>query len=170
MSLPQEKGALSWLTALPMIEFSFTLHKDGFRDALCLLMDGNPQDYLRSVTVDINLQQTMVSHAPCVVFLHCENEIRDITATLFSEVCNKVTIEPHLQPLPGEQLTGASTNIQDAAQLDIAMNGPWGDGMKRLTWTSECSTPLPSQTVRQTSQCLIVSTKTKRKGSMSRGF
>ena len=30
------------------------------------------------------------------------NEVRDITASLLSEVCHGVTIEPHLQPLTGE--------------------------------------------------------------------
>ena len=36
MELAQEKGASSWLTALPVAEFGFTLHKSAFRDALCL--------------------------------------------------------------------------------------------------------------------------------------
>ena len=54
------------------------------------------------------------------------NEIRDITAALSSEVCNSVTIEPHLQPISGEQLSGASANSQDGARLDVAMNGLWG--------------------------------------------
>ena len=31
------------------------------------------------------------------------NEIRDVTASLLSEVCNNVATEPHLQP-PGEVL------------------------------------------------------------------
>ena len=36
------------------------------------------------------------------------------------------TVEPHLQPLSGEQLSGASANFQDGAYLDVAMNGLWG--------------------------------------------
>ena len=36
MSLAQEKGASSWLIALRMEEFGFTLHKGAFRDALAL--------------------------------------------------------------------------------------------------------------------------------------
>ena len=54
------------------------------------------------------------------------NEIRDLTANLLSEVCNEVTIEPHLQPLSGEQLSGATANSQDGARLDVATNGLWG--------------------------------------------
>ena len=36
MDLVQEKGASSWLTALPIDEFGFTLHKSAIRDALAL--------------------------------------------------------------------------------------------------------------------------------------
>ncbi len=36
MKLAQEKGASSWLTALPIEEFGFTLHKRAFQDALAL--------------------------------------------------------------------------------------------------------------------------------------
>ena len=36
-----------------------------------------------------------------------------------------VCIEPHLQPITGEHLSGASANTQDGARLDIAANGLW---------------------------------------------
>jgi len=36
LSLASEKGALSWLSALPVEENGFPLHKATFRDALCL--------------------------------------------------------------------------------------------------------------------------------------
>ena len=54
------------------------------------------------------------------------NEVRDITATLLTEVCHGVTTEPHLQPLSGEPLSYHSANIQDGARLDVAMYGFWG--------------------------------------------
>ena len=54
------------------------------------------------------------------------NEIRDLTANLLSEVCNDVCIEPDLQPLTREVLTGASSNVQDGARLNIAANGVGG--------------------------------------------
>ncbi len=38
------------------------------------------------------------------------NEIRDLTASLLTEVCPNVAIEPHLQPLSGETFRLASTN------------------------------------------------------------
>ena len=36
VELSQEKGASIWLTALPIENHGFTLHKSAFRDALCL--------------------------------------------------------------------------------------------------------------------------------------
>ena len=55
------------------------------------------------------------------------NEIMDLTANVLSEVCHDVCIEPVLQPLTGEVLSGASAIREDAARLDIAADGFWGD-------------------------------------------
>ena len=54
------------------------------------------------------------------------NEIRDLTANLLSEVCNNISIEPHLQPLSEEHLFQATANSQDGARLDVAANRLWG--------------------------------------------
>ena len=59
------------------------------------------------------------------------NEIRDVTASLLTEVCHDVMIEPNLQPLTGEALTGATSNTADGARLDIAVNGFWGGRFER---------------------------------------
>ena len=53
------------------------------------------------------------------------NEIRDITATLLTEVCSNVATEPHMQPLSGETFRLASTNTDDGARLDISARGFW---------------------------------------------
>ena len=120
------------LTALPVAEFGFTLHKSAFCDALCLRYGWQPS------RVPLNCDcgsQFSVEHA-----LSCpkrgfpsirHNEIRDLTANLLSEVCNDVCIEPHLQPITGEHLSGASANTQDGARLDIAANGLWGGRYER---------------------------------------
>ena len=59
------------------------------------------------------------------------NEIRDLTASLMTEVCNDVQLEPDLQPLTGEQLTYTTANVEDGARLDIAANGFWGGRYER---------------------------------------
>ena len=53
------------------------------------------------------------------------NEVRDLTASLLSEVCANVAIEPTLQELSGESLHGAA-NKDGGARLDIAVDGFWG--------------------------------------------
>ena len=47
------------------------------------------------------------------------NEIHDITASLLTKVCRDVCMEPNLQPVTTDQLSGASANQQDGARLDI---------------------------------------------------
>ena len=59
------------------------------------------------------------------------NEVRDMTATLLSEVCHDVATEPTLQPISGEVLEGATANSQDGARLDIAASGFWGGRFER---------------------------------------
>ena len=51
------------------------------------------------------------------------NEVRDITATLLTEVCHGVTTSPHLQPLSGESLSHRSAITEDGTRLDVAMYG-----------------------------------------------
>ena len=58
------------------------------------------------------------------------NEIWDLTASLISEVCSDVEIEPRLQPLSGEQFLHASANRNAEARLDIKARGFWGGAFK----------------------------------------
>ena len=57
--------------------------------------------------------------------------MRDITASLLSEVCHGVTIELHLQSLSGEILSHRSAIIDDGAHLDVAMFGFLGGRFDR---------------------------------------
>ena len=59
------------------------------------------------------------------------NEVRDITASLLSEVCHNVAIEPHLQPLSGKHMNLLTANTDTNAHLDIAADGVWGGRFKR---------------------------------------
>ena len=59
------------------------------------------------------------------------NEIRDITANLLSEFCNDVRVEPDLQELTTEELSGCTPNTTNGARLDIAINGFWGGRFQR---------------------------------------
>ena len=45
------------------------------------------------------------------------NEVRDLTANLMAEECHDVCIEPTLQPVTGERLSGASAITDEGARL-----------------------------------------------------
>ena len=100
LDLATIRGASAWLSALPLSEYGFSLHKAAFHDAVALRY-GWP------------LQRTP-SHCACgAAFsvdhaLSCpkgglpslrHNEIRDLTARLLTEMCHQVQVEPELQPV-----------------------------------------------------------------------
>ena len=92
----QERGASSWLTALPLEEFNLSLHKGAFRDAIALRYGWQPINIPskcacgHSFTVEHALSCSMGGFP---TLRH--NEIRDLTANLMSEVCHNVCVEPH---------------------------------------------------------------------------
>ena len=133
LDLAVEKGASTWLTALPLDEYGFALHKSAFQDALALRYGWLP---LRAPTHCACGTSFSVEHA-----LSCpkgglpsirHNEVRDLTATLLTEVCSQVATEPELQPVSQEEFSLSTANVQDGARLDIVMNGFWGEDQSVL--------------------------------------
>ena len=59
------------------------------------------------------------------------NEIRDTFATLMSEACFDVEIEPKFRSLQGESFVNNSTTTDEDAQLDVKANGLWGSRFNR---------------------------------------
>ena len=105
VDLARRKGSSSWLTTLPLTEHGFALHKAAFHDALALRYSWVPNNM--PSTCDCG-KHFSVEHA-----LSCarggfptirHNEVRDITATLLTEVCHDVCVEPDLQPVTSNQL------------------------------------------------------------------
>ena len=70
------------------------------------------------------------------------NEIRDITASLLTEVCTEVCVEPELQPATPDQLNGASANSRDGARLDVSANGVWGGRYQKTFFDVRVFNPL----------------------------
>ena len=124
----QEKGTSSWLSVVPIKDLGFALHKRAFRDALALRY-GWPLHLVPSLCrcgEPFEVDHVMsCRHGGFHTLRH--NEIRDLLAGLFREVCHDVSVEPCLQPLTGEQFP-ASTNKSDEARLDIRARGFWGTG------------------------------------------
>ena len=59
------------------------------------------------------------------------NELRNLTASFLSEVCTNVAVEPPLQELSGEELSGATANRKSGARLDVVADGFWGLSRER---------------------------------------
>ena len=155
VTLAKEKGSSSWLTALPLAEHSFTLHKGAFHDALALRYGWTPSNLPANCGCGSSFS---VEHAlTCAKggFVHCRhNEIRDLTATLLTEVCKDVRVEPELQPVTHDVLNGATANSQDGARLDIAANGVWGGNFERTYFDVRVFNPhAPTNRHTQLSSC-----------------
>ena len=56
------------------------------------------------------------------------NEVRDLTASLLTEVSHNVQTEPSLQPVTTETFSLVSANTADDAHLDIKTRGFWSRG------------------------------------------
>ena len=128
-----EKGSSSWVTALPIDDHSFTLHKGAFRDALCLqynwILPHLPTSCVCGAGLTVEHALTCPTGSGYTFIRH--NEIRDNLAKLLTEVCHDVCIEPHLQPLSSESFTACSVITGDSARLDVAASGFWGGRFER---------------------------------------
>ena len=82
------------------------------------------------------------------------NEIRDIAATLCTEVCNDFCMESDLQPLMSDQLRGSSANQQDDARLDISATGVWGGRFKKSYFDVRVLNPLAPTNRNWGSSCM----------------
>ena len=132
MDLAQEKGASTWLTSLPIEEYGFSLHKGAFLDAVALRYGWEPSKTPSSCACGVKFTIEHAMSCPKGGFPSIRhNEVRDLTATLLTEVCHDVCVEPDLQPLTGEQMNNATAITDAGARLDIAANGFWGGRFKR---------------------------------------
>ena len=126
VDLSKEKGSSSWLMVLPLDDHDLCLHKGEFRDALSLRygwsLSNIPQTCNCGKPFSVN--HAMVCHMGGFPTIR-HNEIRDITASLLTEVCHKVATEPCLQSLSGETFDLRSANVADNARLDIRARGFW---------------------------------------------
>ena len=102
--LASEDGTSSWLTAIPLNQYGFTLHKGTLCDALCLCYGWIPP-HLYSLTLSLwasiyHWSRTVMPHWRIYPSIH-HNELRDTTANLLN-----IIMEPSLQPLTREASVG----------------------------------------------------------------
>ena len=123
-----EKGASTWLTALPIKKHGFSLNKQAFRDALCIRYGWEPAKLPSHCSCGVPFTSTHAFNCHKGAFPTIRhNRIRDLTAQLLTEVCPSVEIEPNLQPLSGETFHHRTANTDDNARLDVKALGFWGN-------------------------------------------
>ena len=120
-----EKGASSWLSALPLKCLGYCLNKQEFRDSICLRYGWSipnvPRFCVCGKKNDID-HSLSCKRGPYVNFRH--NAIRDAYAEILKDICIDVRTEPGLLPVNPDTL--CSTAIaSDQARLDIVATGLW---------------------------------------------
>ena len=104
------KCSSSWLVALPIENHGFSLHKEAFRDALCLRYGWQPS--LLPTTCACGRPFTIDHALSCPMgrfpSIH-HNESCDLTANLMSEVSHDVRVEPPLTWISGH-VSGVCNN------------------------------------------------------------
>ena len=132
MELSQEKGASTWLTALPIKNHGFTRHKAAFftrhkaafRDALSLRYGWALKNTLSHCSCGHTFSIAQAISCPTGGYPSIRrNEIHYNTASLLTEVCHNVS---HLQPFRGKSLIHRTANTEYQSRLDIAVCGFWG--------------------------------------------
>ena len=138
-----EKGASTWLTALPLKEYGFDLSKEEFWDALCLRYGWRPLDLPLTCVcgAPFSIDHSLTCHYGGLITQR-HNDIRDLSAALLQDVCPNVTREPSLQPLNGESLRHKTASTDDEAWLDISAEGFWGHRFKMVYFDVRVFCPL----------------------------
>ena len=129
-SRPRDKGASSWLNAIPIEEHGLALNKQEFRDSLCLRYNlplPNLPSYCGCGEMFTVNQALSCKKGGFVAQRH--DTIRDLLTSHISKVCRNVETEPFLQPLDNEVFNLQSTVTSRKARLDMKAGGFWTPGV-----------------------------------------
>ena len=153
----RDKGASSWLNAMPFADQGLALNKQEFRDSLLLRYDLPLVDLPSHCTCG---DKFTVCHALSgkknggggfVAQRH--DDVRNLLTTFIDKICNNVEIEPRLQPLDNERFHLRSAVTSSEARLDIKAGGSGQEELRHFLM-SELRTSTPSVTrARQHRKC-----------------
>ena len=91
VDLAKEKGASSWLSVLPLDDHGFSLHKGAFKDAISLRYGWKIPNTPTKCNCGTAFSTNHAIICPMSGFPTIQhNELRDLTASLLSEVCHNV--------------------------------------------------------------------------------
>ena len=123
--LNQENGASTWLTTLPLKDEGYVLNKQQFWDLVHIRYGWYfPKNRLSEKCecgAAFTIQHALSFKKGGFVSLR-HNHIKNITATLLSEVCKDIRLEPVLQEFTGEEPAHHGSN---EARSDISTRGFW---------------------------------------------
>ncbi|XP_068723901.1 uncharacterized protein [Montipora capricornis] len=126
----RDRGASSWLTAVPLVDQGLALNKQEFRDSLRLRYNMPLSDLPSNCACG---QKYTVCHA-----LSCKkgglvaqrhDGVRNLLTSLVGKVCSNVEVEPQLQPLDNERFNLRSAVTSPEARLDFKAGGFWSRGV-----------------------------------------
>ncbi|CAH3030809.1 unnamed protein product [Porites evermanni] len=126
----RDKGATSWLTAVPLVDQGLVLNKQEFRDSLRLRYNMPLSDLLSKC---VCAEKYTVCHA-----LSCKkggfvaqrhDGVRNLLILLIGKVCTNVEVEPQLQPLDNERFNLRTAVTSPEARLDFKAGGFWSRGV-----------------------------------------
>ena len=126
--LAAEKGASSWLTALPLQELKYSLNQQEFRNAIMVRYDWAIPDMptFCGCGSKNNIDHALVCKKGGYPILR-HNAIRDTAALIMREAgCVDVKIEPGLQDCSSDMSLHQHTNTQAGARLDVSARGIFG--------------------------------------------
>ena len=125
LELAQEKGAGTWLTALPIQSLGYTLNKQEFKDSICLRYGWsipNTPSYCECKEPNDVDHTLSCKKGGYVAMRH--NRVRDLEAELMKEVCHDVRIGPEILPIESDRPRRGNT--AEKARLDVSGIGVWG--------------------------------------------
>ena len=124
-----EKGASSWLNAIPLKDQDLDLNKEEFNDALRLRynipLNNLPSSCVCGEKFDVN-HALVCKKGGFISRRH--DTLRDLFTILLNKVCVDVEAEPHLLPITNEVMRFKSANTDNGARLDIKAKGFWRRG------------------------------------------
>ena len=120
----QEKGASSWLSALPIKNLGYSLTSVEFRNSLFVRYGWKIQGLPKHCACgkDFDLDHILTCMKGGFVTLR-HNMLRDTEVKFLSEVCKDVKIEPEL--IPTSMSLKGSTADGDGAHPDLSARGVW---------------------------------------------
>ena len=125
-----DKGASSWLNALPIREQNLDLNKEEFKDALRLRYNMPLKNLPTTCPCGVPFDVTHALNCKKGGFIAKRHDnIKDFLTILLNKVCHDVQSEPQLIPVTNEHMRLKTANTNDQSRLDIKANDFWRRGL-----------------------------------------